>query len=75
MANGKVAKKQWPEWCGVLIKAVDRGNWIAIRKFAVPLKACTATASEIAGVSVLTAVLDVLSGKKINLGNINSCIF
>ena len=39
-----------------MIKAVDRDKWIIICKFTLPLKACTAMASEIAGViSMLTA--------------------
>ena len=66
MALGKVAKKNnGRSGCGgVVTEAVDRGNWITISKFAVPLKACTAMAAEIAGFNMLMAVLDVFSDQK-----------
>ena len=51
-----------------MIKAVDKAFdtelWITISNIAVPLKACTAMAAEIAGASMLTAVLDFLFDKK-----------
>ena len=50
--------------CGFVIKAVDKGSWITISKVAVPLKACTAMAAEIAGAGMLTGVLDLLFDKK-----------
>ena len=48
---------------GDVIKAVDRENWMAISKIAVPLNVCTAMAAEIAGASMLTGALDLLLEK------------
>ena len=39
-----------------MIKVFDKKNWITISKGALPLKARTAMAAEITGVSVLTEV-------------------
>ena len=45
---------------GVVIKGVDRENWMTIRKIAIPLKVGTAMAAEIAGVCVLTGILHLI---------------
>ena len=66
-------KEDGSSGCGVVIKAVDRKNWITISNIAVPLRACTAMAAEITGVSVLTEVLDLLLDEKFNWENINEC--
>ena len=47
-----------------MIKAVDREQWITLSKIAVPLRACTAMAAEIAAASVLTEVIDLRLTKK-----------
>ena len=47
--------------CGVAIKAVGKKKWITISSMAVLLKACTAMAAEITGVSVLCEVLQVVA--------------
>ena len=45
--------------CGIVVKAGDREKWITISKVAVPLKACTAMATEITGCCVWTDFLDL----------------
>ena len=52
---------------GVVIKGVDWDKWITISKIAVPLKACTATAPEAVGVSVLTGILDLALGRNLSV--------
>ena len=59
--------------CGVVIKAVDRDRWVTISKIAVPLKAGTATAAEVAGVCVLTDILDLVFKKSLCVQSINRC--
>ena len=44
--------------CGVVIKGIDRNNWITISKVAVPLVIGTTVAPEAVGVCVLTGILD-----------------
>ena len=68
--------------CGVLIKGVDRDRWITISRIAEPLKACTAMAAEVVGVSVLlSGTLDLVLVKTISLEAINqygrnqACVF
>ena len=45
--------------CGIVIKGVDREKWVTISQIAVPLKVGAAMA-EIAGVCVLTSILDLI---------------
>ena len=49
--------------CGVVIKGVDRDQWITISKIAVPWNACAAMTAEVVGASVLTGILDLVIGK------------
>ena len=46
--------------CGVVIKGVDRVNWVTINKIAVPLKVGTAMAAEVMGVCVITEFRDLV---------------
>ena len=46
--------------CGVVIKGVDRDNWVTISRIAVPLSAGTAMAAEGMGVCVPTEILDLV---------------
>ena len=57
--DGRI-KKQCKSVCGVVIKGVDRERWVTISKIAVPLKVGTAVAAEVAGVCVLTGILDLI---------------
>ena len=45
----------------MVIKGVDRGRWVTISRVAVPLKVGAAVAAEVAGVCVLTGILDLVS--------------
>ena len=45
---------------GIVMKAVNRENWITISNIAVSLKVGTAMAAEIAGTSMLTGAQDLL---------------
>ena len=60
--------------CGVVIKGVDRDRWITISNTAVLLKACTAMAPEVVGVSRLTGILNLMLRKTISMKAINQCI-
>ena len=60
--------------CGVVIKGVDRDNWVTISRIAVPLSAGTAMAAEGMGVCVLTEILDLVFNKCLIVQNINRCI-
>ena len=57
-----------------MIKGVDRDRWVTINKISVPLKVGTAMAAEVAGVCVLTGVLDLVFNKSLCAQNINQCI-
>ena len=46
--------------CGVVIKGDDRERWVVIGKIAVHPKVGTAMAAEVAGVCVLTGILDLI---------------
>ena len=43
----------------MVIKGIDKERWVTINKIAIPLEAGTAMAAEIAGVCVLTSILDL----------------
>ena len=58
----------------MVIKGVDRDRWVTISKISVPLKVGTAMAAEVAGVCVLTGVLDLVFNKSLCVQNINQCI-
>ena len=60
--------------CGVVIKGVDRGRWVTISKIAVPLKVGTAMAAEVAGVCVLTEILDLVFNNSLCVQKINRCL-
>ena len=47
--------------CGVVIKGVHRERWVTISKIAVPLEVGTAMAAEVAGVCMLTGIIDRIS--------------
>ena len=69
------AKNDGRSGCGIAITAVDREEkCITSSKSALPLKACTFLAVEIAGTSVLTEVIDLLFDNKFNWRNVNECI-
>ena len=59
-------------WCGD--QRVDREGWVTIRKIAVPLKVGTAVAAEVAGVCVLTGILDLLFNKSLCVQKVIECI-
>ena len=46
--------------CGIVIKGVDRQKWVTKSKTAVPLKVGAAMAAEIAGLCLLTSILDLI---------------
>ena len=50
-----------------MIKSVDRGKWIAVRKILIPLKTSTATAVEAGVACILTEVLDLFIGQQVNV--------
>ena len=56
------------------MKAADRRNWIAIRTKAVPLKTCTAMATEVAVAGVLTVVLNRFFDKQVNMQTVTDRI-
>ena len=58
----------------VVIKEVDRERWVTISKIAIPLKVGAATAAEIAGVCVLTSLIERICCKCLSVKNINLCI-
>ena len=45
-----------------MIKGVDRERWVTYSKMAIPLEVGAAMAAEIAGVCVLTSILDLIYG-------------
>ena len=49
-------------------------KWVAISKLAIPLKVGAAAAAEIAGVCVLTGIVDLILSKCLSVKNINLCI-
>ena len=53
---------------------VDRGKWVTITKIAIPLKVGAAMAAEIAGVRVLTGILDLIFCKCFCVQNVNQRI-
>ena len=72
---GRSEKDKGYSGCGVMIKAVEKENWITISKIAVPQRRSTATATEIASVFVLTEVLDLsFLKKKMNMQTVTDCI-
>ena len=60
--------------CGIVIKGVDREKWVTISKTAVPLKVGAAMAAEIAGLCLLTSILDLILCKCLSVQNINQRI-
>ena len=59
---------------GVVMKVVDRSRWVTISRIAVPLKIGTAMAAEVAGVCVLTGILDLVFNKCLCVQSVNQCI-
>ena len=59
--------------CGVVIKTVDKDKWITISSIAVPLTTWLAMAAEVAEASVLTGMLDLVSGRSC-VENRSQCI-
>ena len=55
-----------------MIKGVDMGKWVTISKIAVPLQVGAAMAAEIAGVCVLTSILDLILCKSLSVHTVNS---
>ena len=49
-------------------------GWITLVNIAVLLNACTATAAESTGVSVLTEVLDLVLDKTFNFEHVSECV-
>ena len=60
--------------CGIVITGVDREKWVTISEIAIPLKVGAAMAAEIAGVCVLTSILDLILCKCMNVHNVNQRI-
>ena len=60
--------------CGVVMKVVDRSRWVTISRIAVPLKIGTAMAAEVAGVCVLTGILDLVFNKCLCVQSVKQCI-
>ena len=60
--------------CCVVIKGVDRERWVTISKIAIPLKVGTAMSAEVAGVCVLTVIVDLIFCKCLCVQNANQCI-
>ena len=58
-------KKDGTRGCGIVIKVVERGNWITISKAAVPLDTCSAMAAEFMGGCMLTNVLNLPFAKEL----------
>ena len=57
-------KKDGASGCGIEIKGVDRGTWIAISKVALPLETCSAMSAEVVGACMLTDILNLLFPKQ-----------
>ena len=57
-----------------LQKGVDREKWVTISTIAIPLKVGTVMASEIAGVCVLTCIIDLIFCTCLGVKNVNLCI-
>ena len=57
--------------CGIVIKGADRERWVTISKIAILLKAGAAMAVEVAGVCVLTSILDLILCTCLSVQNIN----
>ena len=75
VASGMEASKDsGRSGCGIVIKGVDREKWVTISTIAVPLKVGAAMAAEIAGVCVLTSILDLIICKCLSVRNINQRI-
>ena len=60
--------------CRVVIKGFDRERWVTNSKIVVPLKVGTAVAAEVAGVCVLTGILDLIFCKCLCAQSVNECI-
>ena len=72
--EGSESKDNGSSGCGVVIKGVDRENWVTIGKLAMPLKVGTAMAAEIGGVCVFTGFRDLIFCKCLCVKNVNLCI-
>ena len=57
-----------------MIEAVGRGNWITASEMSFLLKVSTAMAAEVAGACILTEVLDLMFGQRINVEMVTQCI-
>ena len=64
------SKKKGRSGGGLVIKSVDRGKWIAVRKILIPLKTSTATAVEARVAYILTEVLDLFIGQQVNVHSV-----
>ena len=60
--------------CELVIKAVNRDRWVTIIRIAVPLKVGTAMAAEVAGVCLVTGILDLVFSRCLCVQNIMQCI-
>ena len=60
--------------CGIVVKGVDREGWVTINKIAILLKVGGAMTTEIAGVCVLTSMLDLILCKCLSVQTVNQRI-
>ena len=59
----------------MVVKGVDKENWVTIRKIALRLRECTAMAAEMTGVCLLMGVIDLIWSTDLHVNNnINRCM-
>ena len=60
--------------CGLVVKGVDKENWVTISKIELPLRVHTAMAADMTGECLLIGVLNLILNRNLNVGSINRCI-